>query len=112
MYAYTGVLTHLYHREKTGKGAAFEVSMLEAMGEFMGFPLYFSNFGERALLPRTGSAHSAIFPYGPFKVGKKNCDAATGKAQESKQVFFGIQNEREFRSFCEKLLGRPDLPDD
>ena len=99
MYAYTGVLTALFQRERTGKGTAFDVSMFEALGEWMGYPAYFANYGGSAP-PRTGAAHATIHPYGPFSAG------------DGRTVFFGIQNEREWASFCATVLGRPDLARD
>ena len=69
-----------------------EVSMLEALAEWMGYPLYYSGYGD-AEPKRTGASHATIYPYGPFTVG------------DEKQVFLGIQNEREWTQFCEKVLG-------
>jgi itaconate CoA-transferase len=99
MYGYTGILTALYRREGTGEGAAFDVSMFEALGEWMGYPAYFTAYGGKAP-PRTGAAHATIYPYGPFPV------------RDDKTVFFGIQNEREWSSFCSVVLGRPELAKD
>jgi itaconate CoA-transferase len=96
MYAYSGILTALYQRQKTGKGTEFEVSMLEALGEWMVAPGYFAAYGNGPP-PRTGASHASIYPYGPFKTG------------DGKAIFFGIQNEREWKNFCEVVLGRPDL---
>lgn len=99
MYGYTGILTALYRRERTGEGAAFDVSMFEALGEWMGYPAYFTAYGGKAP-PRTGAAHATIYPYGPFPV------------RDGKTVFFGIQNEREWSSFCSVVLDRPELAKD
>ena len=99
MYAYTGVLTALFHRERTGEGVAFEVSLLEALGEWMGFPAYFTAYGGKQP-PRTGASHAAIAPYGPFEAG------------DGKVVFLGLQNEREWVVFCEAVLKRPELATD
>jgi itaconate CoA-transferase len=99
MYGFSGTLTALYQREKTGKGAAFDVSMFEALGEWMGYPAYFAAYGGKPP-PRTGAAHATIHPYGPFPSGN------------GKTVFFGIQNEREWASFCATVLERPELADD
>jgi itaconate CoA-transferase len=99
MYGYTGILTALYRREKTGEGAAFDVSMFEALGEWMGYPAYFTAYGGKAP-PRTGAAHATIYPYGPFPT------------LDGKTVFFGIQNEREWSSFCSVVLNRPKLAED
>src|SRR5438874_9206675 len=66
MYAYTGILTALYRRERTGEGIAFEVSMFEALGEWMGFALYYTAYGGTAP-ERTGASHAVVQPYGPFE---------------------------------------------
>jgi crotonobetainyl-CoA:carnitine CoA-transferase CaiB-like acyl-CoA transferase len=99
MYAYTGIMTALYMRERTGEGAAFEVSLLEALGEWMGFPAYFTSYGG-SQPPRTGASHAAIAPYGPFEAG------------DGRVVFLGLQNEREWVKFCEAVLERPELETD
>jgi itaconate CoA-transferase len=99
MYGYTGVLTGLYQRERTGKGTSFDVSMFEALGEWMGYPAYFTSYGGSAP-PRTGAAHATICPYGPFQAG------------DGKTVFLGIQNEREWASFCATVLAQPALATD
>jgi itaconate CoA-transferase len=99
MYAYTGILTALYVRERTGEGAAFEVSLFEALGEWMGFPAYFTGYGGRQPL-RTGARHAAIAPYGSFATG------------DDEAVFLGIQNEREWASFCATILKRPEVATD
>jgi crotonobetainyl-CoA:carnitine CoA-transferase CaiB-like acyl-CoA transferase len=99
MYAYTGILTALLRRERTGEGATLEVSMLEALAEWMGFPLYYALYGGAAPA-RSGASHAAIAPYGPFRCG------------DGRQVFLGIQNEREWAVFCERVLGDSGLTDD
>jgi itaconate CoA-transferase len=99
MYAYAGILTALYVRERTGEGAAFEVSLFEALGEWMGFPTYFTAYGGEQP-PRTGASHAAIAPYGPFAAG------------DGKAVFLGIQNEREWARFCETVLRQPEVATD
>lgn len=99
MYGYTGILTALFQRERTGRGTRFDVSMFEALGEWMGFPALFTNYGGKAP-PRTGAAHATIHPYGPFEAG------------DGKTVFFGIQNESEWASFCATVLEQPELATD
>ena len=99
MYAYTGVLTALYERERTGRGGSFQVAMLDALGEWMSQPYYYSVYGGRPA-ERTGARHAIIEPYGPYP-------AAAGS-----QVFLGIQNAREWALLCEQVLGRPELIDD
>ncbi|MCQ6268377.1 CoA transferase [Fictibacillus sp. WQ 8-8] len=99
MYAYSGILTALLARYKTGKGTVLEVSMLEALGEWMGYPLYYSGYGSDEP-KRTGASHATIYPYGPFAAG------------DGKLVFMGIQNEREWTQFCELVLKQPELAAD
>jgi itaconate CoA-transferase len=95
MYAYSGVLTALYERERTGRGASFDVALLDALGEWMSQPYYYFVYGDQPPL-RTGARHASISPYGPY--------AAAGG-----QVFLGLQNDREWAVFCERVLHRPDL---
>ena len=96
MYAYSGVLTALFRRERTGSGATIEVSMLEALTEWMGFPLYYTTYGGSPPA-RSGARHAAIAPYGPFL------------GADGETVFLGLQNEREWVRFCEQVLQRPEL---
>jgi crotonobetainyl-CoA:carnitine CoA-transferase CaiB-like acyl-CoA transferase len=98
MYAYSGILTALYDRERTGQGASLDVAMLDALGEWMSQPAYFSRYGGEPPR-RTGARHPSISPYGPFKV-RDGC------------VFIGIQNEREWLIFCRDILVRADLAAD
>ncbi|WP_339490792.1 CaiB/BaiF CoA transferase family protein [Pseudomonas sp. EL_65y_Pfl2_R95] len=99
MYAYTGVLSALMLRDKTGVGSRVDVSMLESLVEWMGYPMYYAYQGATPP-PRAGAAHSTIYPYGPFPAG----DGGT--------VMLGLQNEREWRAFCDKVLIQPELADD
>lgn len=99
MYAYSSILAALFRRERTGEGASLEVSMLEALGEWMGYPLYYTLYGGEPP-QRTGARHAAIAPYGPFVCG------------DGKTVFLGIQNEREWERFCEAVLELPELARD
>jgi len=99
MYAYSGILSALFRRERTGEGATLEVSMLEALAEWMGFPAYFTGYGGEEPR-RSGASHAAIAPYGPFACG------------DGEIVFLGIQNEREWKRFCEEVLGREGMAED
>ena len=103
MYAYSGILAALYERERTGRGISVDVSMLEALGEWMSQPVYFTSYGGHPAA-RTGARHTSISPYGPYAVGA----GATG----GNQVFIGIQNEREWAVLCRKVLGQPELISD
>src|SRR5687768_8179909 len=95
MYAYSSILAALLRRERTGEGATLDITMFEALGEWMGFPAYFTAYGGSAP-PRSGAYHATITPYGPFQCGKDAGDAGT--------VFLSVQNEREFARFCEVVL--------
>ncbi|KAG4080850.1 hypothetical protein HA402_010021 [Bradysia odoriphaga] len=99
MYAYSAILNALLLRQKTGLGSHLDVSMLESMVEWMGYPMYYA-FDGAAPPPRAGAAHATIYPYGPFPVG----DGGT--------IMLGLQNEREWRVFCDQVLRQPDLADD
>jgi itaconate CoA-transferase len=96
MYAYTGILAALLQRQRTGQGSHIEVSMLEALAEWMSYPLYYAFEGASAP-DRTGAAHATIYPYGPFAAG------------DGKIVMLGLQNEREWEAFCTSVLHRPEL---
>ena len=99
MYAYTNILAALMHRNRTGEGQHIDISMLEAMGEWMNYPLYYT-FEGAPPPPRTGASHATISPYGPFPAG------------DGKTVMLGLQNEREWVVFCDKVLLQPDLATD
>jgi len=99
MYAYSGILTALYQREKTGKGTRVEVTMFESLTEWMTHPLYYTHFSGKAPR-RNGPDHATIVPYGRF--------LCSGGAY----VMMGIQNEREWAIFCEQLLGDAKLAQD
>jgi itaconate CoA-transferase len=96
MYAYSGILAALLRRAQTNEGAAVEVSMLEALGEWMSYAAYYAGFGGESL-PRSGPHHASIAPYGPF-------DAADGSA-----VYVAIQNDREWQRFCESVMQLPEM---
>jgi len=98
-YAYSSILNALLLRHKTGLGSHLDVSMLESMVEWMSFPLYYAFEGQPPP-PRAGAAHATIYPYGPFPVG------------DGSNVMLGLQNEREWQVFCEKVLNQPALAKD
>ena len=95
MYAYTGVLTALYERERTGRGSSFTVSLLDALGEWMTQPYLYTVYGGREPR-RTGARHASISPYGPYQA-------------RGGEVFIGLQNEREWAVLCDRVLARSDL---
>ncbi len=99
MYAFSGILAALLRRERTGEGSAVEVSLFDALAEWMGYPAYFTEYGG-APPPRTGARHAAIAPYGPYPAG------------DGKAVYLGIQNEREWARFCGQVLEQPALVGD
>lgn len=99
MYAYTGVLSALLLRDKTGIGSRIDVSMLESLVEWMGYPMYYAYNGAPPP-PRAGASHSTIYPYGPFPTGGGGT------------IMLGLQNEREWQLFCEKVLLNPALASD
>ncbi len=99
MYAYTNILAALLQRGKTGKGSVIDISMLEALSEWMSFPMYYAYKGAEPP-PRNGASHATIYPYGPFKAG------------DGKTVMLGLQNEREWVQFCEIVLENPALAQD
>ena len=99
MYAFSSILAALLRRERSGEGATLDITMLEALGEWMGFPAYFTAYGGSAP-PRSGAHHATIVPYGPFRAG----DGGT--------VFLSVQNAREFAAFCDQVLRRESLKND
>ncbi|MGR8925348.1 CaiB/BaiF CoA transferase family protein [Rhizobium leguminosarum] len=99
MYAYSSILAALLRRATSGEGCRIEVSMLECMVEWMSFPLYYAMDGAPAPVA-AGASHASIYPYGPFRAG------------DNRTVMLGIQNEREWGKFCEKVLEDPDLAHD
>jgi itaconate CoA-transferase len=99
MYAYSGILAALIERGTTGKGTRLDVSMLESMVEWMSFPMYYA-YGGASPPPRAAAAHATIYPYGPFAAG------------DGKSVMLGVQNEREWKTFCAQVLGQPALAAD
>ena len=99
MYAFSAILAALLRRERTGDGATLDITMFEALGEWMGFPAYFTAYGGSAP-PRSGAYHATIVPYGPFR------------AAEGGSVFLSVQNEREFSRFCDIVLGNAALKSD
>jgi itaconate CoA-transferase len=99
MYAYSNILAALLQRGKTGKGTVIDISMLEALSEWMSFPMYYAYKGANPP-SRNGASHATIYPYGPFKAG------------DGKTVMLGLQNEREWAQFCEIVLENPGLAQD
>ncbi|MDP3824630.1 MAG: CaiB/BaiF CoA-transferase family protein [Burkholderiales bacterium] len=99
MYAYTGILSALLQRGKTARGSHIDVSMLESLAEWMSYPMYYA-FDGAPPPPRTAASHASIYPYGPFAAG----DGGT--------VMLGLQNEREWKLFCEVVLNDGSIATD
>jgi itaconate CoA-transferase len=97
MYAYSGILAALVQRGHTGEGTALEVSLFDALGEWMGYPMYYTMGGSSP--PRTGASHATIAPYGPYET-------------KDERVIFGIHNIREWCAFCSIVLEQPELGED
>lgn len=98
-YAQSNILSALLLRGQTGEGSHIDISMLESLVEWMGYPMYYSYKGAPAP-KRAGASHSTIYPYGPFPVGDGNT------------VMLGLQNDREWRGFCELVVMMPELTED
>lgn len=96
MYAFTQIVAALMHRQQTGQGQRIDISMLESLTEWMGFPMYYA-FEGAPPPARTGASHATIYPYGPFVAG------------DGQTVMLGLQNDREWKVFCEKVLMQPGL---
>ncbi|MDP2958834.1 MAG: CaiB/BaiF CoA-transferase family protein [Longimicrobiales bacterium] len=96
MYLFSGVLAALIQRGRTGIGSVVDVAMLDALGEWMGYPAYYARYGGTPPA-RTGAHHATIAPYGPYPTG------------DGRVVLLAIQNEREWANLCEQVLSRPDM---
>jgi itaconate CoA-transferase len=99
MYAYSGILAALIQRGRTGEGSHIDVSLLEALAEWMGNPIYYAYDGQPQA-PRSGASHPSVYPYGPMATG------------DGKTVLLGLQNEREWLTFCRDVLQRPEVATD
>jgi len=99
MYAFSGILAALYERERTGRGSAVEINLLDSLVEWMGYPFYYTEYGGTPPV-RAGTSHAAIAPYGTFTAG------------DGTEIVLAVQNEREWVSFCRTVLDRPELATD
>jgi itaconate CoA-transferase len=99
MYAYSAILTALFTRERSGLGAALEVSLFDSLTEWMSQPLYYAMY-TGSPPARTGSSHATIAPYGTFRTG------------DGGSVQLAVQNDREWRRLCSQVLGDHELADD
>jgi crotonobetainyl-CoA:carnitine CoA-transferase CaiB-like acyl-CoA transferase len=96
MYAFSGVLAALVRRGTTGRGGPVEVSMLDALAEWMGHPLHHTLHGGTAPA-RTGLAHAVIAPYDAYPTA------------DGGRVLLSVQNDREWTRLAERVLGQPEL---
>ncbi|MBM9464034.1 CoA transferase [Aeromicrobium sp. YIM 150415] len=99
MYAYSGVLAALFTRATTGTARAVQVSLFDALSEWMSQPAYYTRYSGQQP-PRLGTHHATIAPYGAYE------------ASDGCEVLFSIQNDREWRGFCEQILAAPELVED
>lgn len=99
MYAYSQILAALLQRAHTARGQHIDISMLESLAEWTSYPLYYA-FDGAPPPARTGASHATIYPYGPFPTGGGGT------------VMLGLQNEREWVAFCDKVLQQPALAQD
>ena len=98
MYAFSGILAALVERGRTGRGRVVEISLFDALSEWMGYPIYWTSYGGTPPA-RFGAEHPGIAPYGPF-------------ATADSEIVVAIQNDREWRTFADQVLGRPELGTD
>jgi itaconate CoA-transferase len=98
MYAFSSALAALYRRERTGEGAAIKVSLFDSIMEWMSPLSLMAAHGPHP--KRAGDRHASIVPYGPYKVG------------DGRQVVLAVQNDNEWRRFCEKVIERPEMAGD
>ncbi|PWU61070.1 carnitine dehydratase [Micromonospora globispora] len=99
MYLFSAVLTALYERSRTGHGRELRLSMLESLGEWMGFPFYYGRYAGAAPR-RSGASHASIAPYGPVRLG------------DGESRVIAVQNNREWARFAEIVLGDAALATD
>ena len=98
MYALTGILGALVRRGRTGAGCNVKVAMLDALGEWMTYPMLRHAYAGSPP-PRVPTSHPAIAPYGAHRT-------------KDGQVILGLQNEREWAVFCDKVLGNAGVRTD
>ena len=99
MYAHQAILQALFARERSGRNRGIQVSLYGAMADWMNVPYLQHHYGGQTP-GRAGLNHPTIAPYGAYECG------------DGKPVLISIQNEREWRSFCENLPGGAEIADD
>jgi crotonobetainyl-CoA:carnitine CoA-transferase CaiB-like acyl-CoA transferase len=95
MYALTGIMGALLRRARTGEGANVKVAMLDALGEWMTYPMLRHAYAGTPP-PRSPTRHPAIAPYGSHRT-------------KDGSIIFGLQNEREWVTFCTNVLRQPEV---
>jgi crotonobetainyl-CoA:carnitine CoA-transferase CaiB-like acyl-CoA transferase len=98
MYAVTGIMGALLRRARNGEGANVKVAMLDALGEWMTYPMLRHAYAGSPP-PRAPTQHPAIAPYGSHRT-------------KDGSIIFGIQNEREWVTFCTNVLRQPEVATD
>jgi crotonobetainyl-CoA:carnitine CoA-transferase CaiB-like acyl-CoA transferase len=96
--AYEAILEALLRRSSTGSGEQVEVSLFDAIVEWMTVPLLHALYAKAP--GRVGLMHPSIAPYGAFV------------CQDGVRVLIGVQNEREWMALCAEVVGKPDLAHD
>ncbi len=99
MYAHQAILQALFARERTGAGRGIQVSLFDSMADWMNVPYLQHHYGGQTP-GRHGLNHPTIAPYGAYECG------------DGKAVLISIQNEREWLSLCENVLGKPEMATD
>jgi crotonobetainyl-CoA:carnitine CoA-transferase CaiB-like acyl-CoA transferase len=99
LYAFSGVLAALLRRTQTGEGGHVDVSMFDAVVEWMGYPLYTTMYTGEAP-PRSGLGHAAIVPYDGYPT------------LSGGRLLIGVQNDRQWVAFVRAVLERPELAHD
>ena len=98
MYAYSGILTALLARKDSGEGTIVDVSLFDSLGEWMGYPIYYTAYGGSSP-ERTGASHATIAPYGPFRTNDGS-------------IVVAVHNDHEWQRFATAVLRRPQLGSD
>lgn len=99
MYAHQAILQALFARERGGRGRIIQVSLYHSLADWMNVPYLQHRYGGKTP-PRAGLHHPTIAPYGVYPCG------------DGRGILLSIQNEREWRNLCERVLERPDMVDD
>lgn len=99
MYALTSVLTALYARERTGRGASVSVGLFDAVAEWMGFALNQARYGGFDVRPN-GLSSPMVSPYGAYRTA------------DGQTLVLGTTNDREWQRLAVHVLDRHDLAAD